>query len=134
MKRLLAVAGLALLLSAAPVAAGLPTVKNPMQSDLDGNHYAITNISGLTVNGSETDIGANYVGTHEVLLSVNPGVLTDPIVTVTAGTADPTTVLLGSALKPGSLYLRQPDATHGELWFKYGPASTDWQCVAGCAP
>lgn len=51
-----------------------------------------------------------------------------------AGTIDPRGQYQASA---GSFYTRRIGATYpgtaGELWFKNGPTSTGWTCIAGCS-
>lgn len=134
MRRLLA--GLtigALAFGAGAVGAKVATVTNPMSADLNANTFQVYNAAGYGVNGDETNIGANYVGTHEYLFSVNHGVLDDPIVEAMAGTLAPSADTGAATFKPGSIYLRHVDATHGELWFKTGPTAADWACIAGCS-
>lgn len=123
----------ALVFGVAFAGAKVATVTNPMSADLDANHFQVYNAAGYGVNGEETWIGANYVATHEYLFSVNPGPLADPIVEAKAGTDLPSTDFGAATFKPGSLYLRHADATHGELWFKTGPTAADWTCIAGCS-
>lgn len=134
MRRLLT--GLAigvLAFGAGAVGAKVVTVTNPMSADLNGGTYLIDNVAGVQMSGDESSIGANYVGTHEYLFSVNHGVLDDPIVEAMAGTLAPSVDTGAATFKPGSLYLRHVDAAHGELWFKTGPTAADWTCIAGCS-
>ena len=107
----------ALIFGVAFAGAKVATVTNPMSADLNANSFQVYNAAGYGVNGDETNIGANYMGTKDVLLSTAPGVLgASPLATVTAGTADPNTDPHGAA----TLYLRRIDSTHAELWFNTG--------------
>ncbi len=123
----------ALIFGVAFAGAKVATVTNPMSADLNANSFQVYNAAGYGVNGDETSVGPNFVATHEYWFSVNAGPLDDPIVEAEAGTDAPSTDFGASTFKPGSLYLRHVDATHGELWFKTGPTATDWTCVAGCS-
>ncbi len=134
MRRLLAGLTLgALIFGVAFAGAKVATVTNPMSADLNANHFQVYNAAGYGVNGDETNIGANYVATHEYWFSVNPGPLDDPIVEAKAGTLAPSADTGAATFKTGSIYLRHVDATHGELWFKTGPTAADWTCIAGCS-
>lgn len=121
MKYIATVALCALVFGVAFAGAKVATVTNPMSADLDANHFQVYNAAGYGVNGDETNIGANYMGTKDLLLSVAPGVLgNSPLATVTAGTADPNSDPHGAA----TLYLRRIDSTHAELWFNTGSGWT----------
>ncbi len=134
MRRLLAGLAIgALAFGAGAVGAKVVTVTNPMSADLNANSFQVYNAAGYGVNGDETSVGPNFVATHEYWFSVNPGPLGDPIVEVMAGTLTPSADTGAATFKPGSLYLRHVDATHGELWFKTGPTAADWTCIAGCS-
>lgn len=106
-------------------------VVNPMAADLDANGHAISNASTVTTaNGA----GAlfNFLTAHSLNLSTGEDAYVDgPQLSVFAGSSVPTSGVFGNQ-PPGSLYLRQPDTTHGQLWFKAGPNLADWACVAGC--
>lgn len=117
----------ALIFGVAFAGAKVATVTNPMSADLDANHFQVFNAAGYGVNGDETNIGANYVGTHEFLVSVDPGVLGNgPIATVTAGRNDPS--VTPPAGESPTVLIRWVTATQRELWFNTG---TGWVKVAG---
>lgn len=129
MKRIVVAFFLGAFIVAAPVAAKVITVANPMSADLDGGGYNIANVGNVTTQGGAILDGSGLLG-HSVVLgtdSVRP-----PYVLIFAGSADPSVAPPEGNNPPGSLYLRQSDPTHGQLWFKVGSAATAWSCVTGC--
>ena len=128
MRRLLAGLAIgALIFGVAFAGAKVATVTNPMSADLNADHFQVYNAAGYGLNGDETSIGANYVGTHEYLMSVDPGVLGNgPIATLNAGRADPS--VTPPAGESPTVLIRWVSATHRELWFNTGAG---WVKVAG---
>lgn len=118
MKYLATVALCALIFGVAFAGAKVATVTNPMTTDLNGGGNLIYNVSGLSASGDETSLGANFVATHDYIVSVDPGPLVGATVSVTAGSADPSAT--PDTHPAGSVYLRRIDSTHAELWFNTG--------------
>jgi len=120
LRRYLGILLLGALILAAPVAAATSfAVKTPMQRDLDGGGYGIANVTSVVATG--------------FMRITQPGAISGPLifsdvsgdVAIYGGSLDPASgAVTGS---PGSLYLRHVSASAAELWFKFGPADTDWQ-------
>lgn len=128
MRRVLGALLLGALIFAAPVAAKVVNVTNPMTKDLDAAFYSITRVSEFQAANAELGTPDGNFGVLLMRDGSNDEASSGLVATI-GGVQDPSTGFLGP-VTPGSLYLRHVDASHGELWFKVGPAPTDWQRIA----
>lgn len=128
MKRIVVAFALGAFIVAAPVTAKVVTVTNPMGADLDGAGHDIFGVANYQTSAGAI-LGGDSVLAHVVTLSVDRP-MAGPFLAVIAGTWDPLTEAPEGNLPVATLYQRRVDADHGELWFKVGPAATDWQRIA----
>jgi hypothetical protein len=122
----------ALIFGVAFAGAKVATVTNPMGASLDGGGFNIGNVTNYET-AAGAILGGDGITGWTVALAMSPqtGPSAPPFTLDFAGTADPSVAPPIGNNPVGSVYRRRVDSAHGELWFKTGPAATDWVKVAG---